>query len=59
MLTKLGSKGIINLDKLVPGAGRVIDATMDAIGTNTIGKIAKDKLFINPPSPDVIITVKT
>ncbi|MFP3667767.1 EcsC family protein [Priestia sp. SIMBA_032] len=59
LMTKFGSKGIINLGKLVPVAGGVIGATVDVIGTNTIGKVAKDKLFINPPppSPDVVTLV--
>ncbi|MCL9638317.1 hypothetical protein L2095_26750 [Bacillus zanthoxyli] len=51
LITKFGSKGVINLVKLVPVAGGVIGATVDVIGTNTIGKVAKDKLFINPPPP--------
>lgn len=49
LITKFGSKGVVNLVKLVPVAGGVIGATVDVIGTNTIGKVAKDKLFINPP----------
>lgn len=59
LMTKFGSKGIINLGKLVPVAGGVIGATVDVIGTNTIGKVAKDKLFITPPptSPNVVTLV--
>lgn len=55
LLTKFGSKGIINLGKPVPVAN-VIGATVDVIGRNTIGKVVKDKLFINPspPSLDVV-----
>lgn len=45
LLTKFGSKGVINLGKLVPIAGGIIGGTTDALATNTIGKIAY-KIFI-------------
>lgn len=50
-MTKFGLKGIINLGKLVAVAGGVIGKTIDVIGTNTSGKVAKDKLFIKSPPP--------
>lgn len=51
LITKFGSKGVINLVKLVPVASGVIAATVNVIGTNTIGKVAKDNLSTNPPLP--------
>lgn len=44
LVTKFGEKGVINLGKCVPLVGGVIGGTVDAIGTNTIGKTAK-KVF--------------
>jgi uncharacterized protein (DUF697 family) len=45
LLTKFGEKGIINFGKMVPIAGGVIGGTVDAVSTNTIGKVAR-RLFI-------------
>jgi uncharacterized protein (DUF697 family) len=45
LLTKFGSKGIINLGKLVPLAGGVIGGVADALETKAIGEFAKTKLF--------------
>ena len=45
LATKFGEKGIINLGKMVPLAGGVIGATIDAVASNTIGNVAK-KTFI-------------
>ena len=50
LLTKFGEKGVINLGKLVPIAGGLIGGTADAIGTKTIGLVAKNKLFIEDNS---------
>ncbi|CEK30540.1 Uncharacterized protein/domain associated with GTPases [[Clostridium] sordellii] len=44
LVTKFGEKGVINLGKCVPIIGGVIGGTVDAFGTQTIGKIAK-KVF--------------
>lgn len=41
LLTKFGSKGVINLWKYIPFAGGVIGAGWDATATYTIGRIAK------------------
>ena len=49
LMTKFGEKGIINLGKMVPIAGGLVGGTVDAVSTNTIGKIAR-KLFINDSS---------
>lgn len=49
LLTKFGEKGVINLGKMVPLAGGIIGGTVDAVSTNTIGKVAS-KLFITDSS---------
>lgn len=46
LVTKFGSKGVINLGKAIPLVGGVVGGTIDAVGTNTVGKVAKSKLFI-------------
>lgn len=45
LLTKFGSKGVINLGKLVPVIGGVIGGTLDGITTNIIGNTAR-KYFL-------------
>jgi uncharacterized protein (DUF697 family) len=47
LLTKFGSKGIVNLGKLIPIAGGVIGGTMDGISTVSIGKVAKKFFVVN------------
>lgn len=42
LLTKFGSKGAINLVKLVPVAGGVIGGVFDSITTNIIGNVARE-----------------
>ncbi|MFA1710264.1 EcsC family protein [Peribacillus frigoritolerans] len=51
LVTKFGSKGVINLGKLVPLAGGVIGGTVDALSTNTIGNVAY-KIFIENDEED-------
>ncbi|MBF0412738.1 MAG: EcsC family protein [Desulfamplus sp.] len=53
LITRFGQKGVINLGKLIPVAGGVIGATLDALSTHTIGKVAK-KLFISADSTGYI-----
>ncbi|MBB3111067.1 uncharacterized protein (DUF697 family) [Paenibacillus phyllosphaerae] len=50
LLTKFGTKGVINLGKMIPLAGGIIGGTADGISTATIGKVAKN-LFLQG-SPD-------
>ncbi|MCK2185106.1 EcsC family protein [Halomonas getboli] len=45
LVTKFGSKGVINLGKMVPLAGGVVGATFDSYSTNVVGNIAR-KTFI-------------
>lgn len=45
LLTKFGEKGAINIAKAIPVVGGLIGATLDAMATHTIGKVAK-KTFI-------------
>ena len=46
LITKAGTKGIINLNKVVPVVGGVVGASIDGATTNTISKIAC-KTFIH------------
>lgn len=41
LITKFGTKGIINLGKSVPVAGALVGGTFDTITTRSIGKLAK------------------
>lgn len=41
LLTKFGEKGIINLGKAVPIVGGLIGGTIDSVGTNVIGNVAR------------------
>ena len=45
LLTKFGEKGVVNVGKAIPLAGGIIGATIDAVSTNMIGKIAR-KTFV-------------
>lgn len=47
LVTKFGSTGVINLGKVVPLLGGIVGGTVDALGTNTIGKVAKNQLFLD------------
>lgn len=42
LVTKAGSKGLINLTKLVPIVGGVVSGTFDAVTTNLVGNTARD-----------------
>lgn len=42
LVTKAGSKGLIDLTKLVPVLGGVIGGTFDAVTTNMVGNTARD-----------------
>lgn len=42
LLTKFGSKGVINFGRLVPFLGGAIGGTMDGVSTNTIGNVARN-----------------
>lgn len=44
-ITKFGSKGIINLGKLVPGVGAVIGGGLDLVETKAIGNRAYKWFF--------------
>lgn len=47
LVTKFGEKGTVNLVKIIPVAGGIIGAAVNAMSTNTIGNIARDT-FIEP-----------
>ena len=42
LITKFGETGVINLGKCVPIVGGIIGGAVDAVGTRTIGKTAKE-----------------
>lgn len=44
-VTKFGSKGVINLGKMVPGVGAIIGGGIDFFETKTIGKRSYDWFF--------------
>ena len=46
IITKAGTKGVINLTKAVPIVGGIVGGLIDGVTTNTIGNTAK-KIFIN------------
>lgn len=48
LLTKFGTKGVVNLSKAIPIVGGITGAAIDGFSTNAIGKIAK-KLFLEQP----------
>jgi hypothetical protein len=50
LLTKFGSKGVVNFGRLVPFIGGAIGGTVDGISTNTIGNAARD-LFLPADGP--------
>lgn len=53
LVTKFGTKGLVNLGKAVPLLGGIIGGAVDGIGTNAIGKTAK-KVFNNSKSGTII-----
>lgn len=56
LLTKFGTKGVVNLGKMIPLAGGLIGGTADGVSTAAIGKVAK-KLFIEKRN-DFVDTIK-
>lgn len=47
LVTKFGTKGVINLAKLVPIAGGVVGASVDGVGTKIIAKRAYDMFLLD------------
>ncbi|WP_075878623.1 EcsC family protein [Vreelandella massiliensis] len=45
LVTKFGSKGAVNLGKMVPLVGGIIGGTFDSVSTNIVGNVAR-KTFI-------------
>ncbi|MDU1401189.1 MULTISPECIES: EcsC family protein [Clostridium] len=45
LITKFGTKGVVNLGKVIPVVGGIIGGGIDSVSTKTIGKIA-EKVFI-------------
>lgn len=46
LLTKFGSKGVVNLSKAIPLVGGVTGAVMDGVSTNIIGNTARN-MFVD------------
>lgn len=47
LITKFGTKGVVNLGKAIPLVGGVIGGSIDALSTNKIGNVARD-CFVTP-----------
>lgn len=47
LITKFGTKGAINLWKVVPVAGAIVGGTFDSVTTKSIGKLAKSTFTVN------------
>nr|WP_057829749.1 EcsC family protein [Liquorilactobacillus cacaonum] len=47
LITKFGTKGAINLWKVVPVAGAIVGGAFDSVTTKSIGKLAKNTFTIN------------
>jgi uncharacterized protein (DUF697 family) len=52
LLTKFGTKGVINLVKAVPVAGGIVGAGMDVVSTKAIAKQAVRMFIDNPYAPN-------
>ncbi len=46
LITKFGTKGVVNLGKAIPLIGGIVGGGIDSISTNTIGNISK-KVFLS------------
>ena len=51
LVTKFGTKGVVNIVKMVPLAGGLIGGAADLAGTRTIGVVAK-KIFLAEPEEE-------
>lgn len=45
LITKFGTKGVVNLGKVIPLIGGLVGGGIDSVSTNTIGNISK-KVFL-------------
>jgi hypothetical protein len=52
LITKFGTKGVINLVKVVPVAGGVVGAGIDVLSTQQIAKFAMKTFIENPYNPN-------
>ena len=55
LFTKFGTKGIVNLVKVVPVAGGLVGAGIDVVSTQQIAKQAVKMFIDNPCTPDDVI----
>ena len=49
LVTKFGTKGVVNLGRAVPLAGAVVSAIIEAMATHAVGSVARD-IFITTQS---------
>ncbi len=54
LFTKFGTKGVINLVKVVPVAGGLVGAGFDVVSTQQIAKQAIQLFIDNPNTPDAV-----
>ena len=54
LLTKFGTKGIVNLVKVVPFLGGVVGGAVDVIGTSSIGSLAIQNFIKNPENKNIL-----
>lgn len=53
LVTKFGSKGVINLGKMVPLVGGIIGGTFDSYSTNIVGNVARKTFIEQEPVEDL------
>jgi hypothetical protein len=53
LITKAGSKGVVNLGKTIPLVGAPIGGTVDAASMRAVGRLAKKKFTPQPQQPPV------
>lgn len=47
LVTKFGEKGVVNLVKVIPFAGGIVGASVNAISTNAIGNVARNTFIVD------------
>ena len=54
LLTKFGTKGLVNLVKVVPLLGGVVGGAVDVIGTRSVGYLAIQNFIKNPENENIL-----
>jgi hypothetical protein len=55
LMLKVGRSGVVNLGKIVPIAGGVIGATVDAVSSNMVGNLARDTFLVFETSDEYVV----